>query len=381
MARPRTGWIAPRADGRYTVRTSYLDSEGKTRQIKRIADTKSEANLLLSAILREAEEAETGARQDNPQACETFDQLVRWYKRHHAVDPVYAEGHKVAGLRGKRTVLYRVRLLSEYFGNIRLALLTHSQIKAYKLARLKQKTPRGTPLKLQSVHRELATLRHMLHIAVREGWLDRNPFQQGEALIVKAHEQGRTRTVTPDEETRLLIHCADARAHLRPIVICAIDTGMRAGEIFKLRWPDVDLPKRLITVQAMNTKTLTRRQIPISARLAVELKRLWEFRRAQDERVFGIKQSISKAWKTLCDKAEVRDLQFRDLRHTFASRMAAAGLNPFAIALLMGHTTPTMTLHYTHLTPDLSAQAVKALDAGDQSRLHSAQNTRSHSRS
>lgn len=82
----------------------------------------------------------------------------------------------------------------------------------------------------------------MFNIAVRQGWLNQNPFGRGEQLVVTRRETVRNRMLTFDEEARLLAACIDARRlHLRPIIICALDTAMRQGEIFRLTWQQIIL--------------------------------------------------------------------------------------------------------------------------------------------
>lgn len=123
----------------------------------------------------------------------------------------------------------------------------------------------------------------------------RSPFGVGESLISLADERKRERILTREEERRLLEACGARtltytwrgkqvtaqdsgarREHLRAIIICALDTGMRQGEILKLCWRDVDLENRIITVAAFNTKTMRERQISMTTRLAIEFERLYE---------------------------------------------------------------------------------------------------------
>jgi integrase len=96
----------------------------------------------------------------------------------------------------------------------------------------------------------------MLNIALREGWIVRNPFLGSDTLISPADEHRRVRVLSRDEEALLLDACDENRTTLKGIIVCALDTGMRRGEIFSLRWKDVDLKNRRINIQAMNTKTL-----------------------------------------------------------------------------------------------------------------------------
>src|SRR5690242_16973646 len=109
----------------------------------------------------------------------------------------------------------------------------------------------------------------------REGWILRNPFDAGDSLISLADENKPERILTREEEVKLLAACdTPQRAHLIGILICALDTGMRQGEIFSLRWRDVDVENRLFNIQAFHTKTMKERQVAITTRLAIELERL-----------------------------------------------------------------------------------------------------------
>lgn len=371
MGRPRDGSITEK-NGVISVRLTFTNRDGKRQELRRRAENRTHAKRLLEELKEEANQILAG--QVVPSQNEMkFEYLAGWYAETQAIDPVYADGHKVAGLRGKRTVLYRLRLLQAAFGSALLSSITYDQIKAYKLNRLQQRTPRGTPLKLQSVHRELALLRHLFQLAVQRGWLARNPFHGGAPLIEKARELGRERVLSPDEETRLLMYCRDEREHLYGVVVCAIDTGMRPGEIFSLQWSDVNLPKRLIQIQATNTKTLTARAVPISERLAQILRWRWQYRESENERVFGIEKSVAKGWKTACRLAEIENLRLYDLRHTFASRLTENGVSPFIVALLLGHTTPKMSYHYTHLTSKMAEQITSSLRLSEAQRIDRAQ--------
>lgn len=370
MARPRKGTIRLNG-GKYVARYTFTDSTKQRRYRKQAFDTWTEANQWLADELYNLETCGVAPSR----ALTTFAQLVNWYAQNQAVPAVYQEGYKIAGLRDTRTTHYRLKLLKEYFGVRSLRSLTYGQIEEYKLHRLRQATPRGQSVKLATIHRELALLRHMLNLAVREGWLSSNPFTHGKPLIVKAHERGRERVLSFEEESRLLQVCVDERAHLRPIVICAIDTGFRANEIFSLCWSDVNLSLRFLQVRAMNSKTLKLRRVPISTRLMRELKALVPFDTNPEQLVFGIQRSVAKAWKTACRLAGLSDLRLNDLRHTFDSRLMEAGFNPLIVSRLMGHSSPAhradlkMTYHYTHLTETAFTGAIAALDAIEATRI------------
>lgn len=98
-------------------------------------------------------------------------------------------------------------------------------------------------------------LRRMLNVPQRKGWILRSPIAAGDSLISLADENKRERILTREEEVKLLAACeAPERAHLKPILICALDTGMRQGEIFSLRWRDVDFENGLFNIQAFHTR-------------------------------------------------------------------------------------------------------------------------------
>lgn len=348
--------------------------DGRRKNIRRVVKTRTEGYALLKRLKRDLEQGQVSARSDE---IVSFQELAEWYRRTYAVQPTYVDEHKISGLRSHRSTRYRLDILIAYFGTRSLRTFTYGQIEAYKLDRLKTRTIRGNSLTLASVNRELALLRRLFNLAVREGWIARNPFNDDEPLIQKTQEKGRARTLSLAEETRLLAVCVNERAHLRPILICALDTGLRPGpvELFSLRWSDVNLVTRTLHIQAMNTKTLKARSLPISTRLLRELKALEPYKKSETDRVFGVEQSISKAWKTACKLAGLYDLRPYDLRHTFGTRLIEAGVSEFLVAKLMGHSIPTsspslkQTFHYTHLTEETVRTVIAALDGIERERL------------
>lgn len=111
------------------------------------------------------------------------------------------------------------------------------------------------------------------------------------------------------------------RSHLRPILICALDTGMRRGEILSLRWSDVDFEERLLTIRAFNTKTMKERQVSLTTRLALELERLWDASpRVRDQLVFGFTNNVKNSFRSVRTEAGLPDIRFHDLRHYAESR-------------------------------------------------------------
>jgi integrase len=219
--------------------------------------------------------------------------------------------------------------------------------------------------RIASVNRELDKLRRMLSIALREGWIRQNPFTAGESLISIADEHKRERILTRDEERRLLAACSTSRReHLKPIVLCALDTGMRRGEILSLRWRDVDLEHGLITIQAFNTKTMRERQVSLTARLASELETLWQQSpKDQFRRVFGVLDNVKRSFESARNAAGLPDVRFHDLRHTHATRLVSAHIPLSEVGRVLGHTQPSTTFRYVNANVETARRASAALDA------------------
>jgi integrase len=172
--------------------------------------------------------------------------------------------------------IYLSRLLDE-FGGYKLTDITPGRIQQFKEDRLSQKTKRGGEYSVAAVNRELQLLRAILNFAKQEGLIiERTPFERStKPIIQKEDEIRRNRVLSLEEESRLLKVCSDpVRQQIRPIVICALDTGMRKAEILSLSWNQVDLENRVIHIHPLQTKTLRSRSVPITERLYCELQRL-----------------------------------------------------------------------------------------------------------
>lgn len=153
--------------------------------------------------------------------------------------------------------------------------------------------------------------------------------------------------------------------YLHPIVLLAINTGLRRGELFHLRWADVDLARASVTARGSKAKAGTTRHVPLND----EAKQALEDWKEQTEReglVFpgrsgGPLDNIKKAWAAVLAEAGIENFRFHDLRHTFASKLVMAGVDLNTVRELMGHSDIKMTLRYAHLAPEHKAEAVSRL--------------------
>lgn len=228
--------------------------------------------------------------------------------------------------------------------------ITREMIDKYKAKRLEKVGP-------ASVNRELACLKHMYSKAIEWGYLKANPAKGVKRL---KEPPGRLRYLRPEEVDALLKCCSE---NLRPLVITALNTGMRRGELLNLKWPQVDLENRKITV--VDAKNNESRVIPMNQTLHRELLDL--SRKVKGEYVFYSRygrpfKEIKEGFTGGLKKAKIDDFRFHDLRHTFGSHLVMQGVNLRTVQQVMGHKDIKMTMRYSHLSPEYVQEAMERLD-------------------
>ncbi|NVJ91833.1 MAG: site-specific integrase [Methylocystaceae bacterium] len=154
--------------------------------------------------------------------------------------------------------------------------------------------------------------------------------------------------------------------YLKPMVLLSLYTGMRRGEVFNLKWTDINFERHLLTVQGGGAKSGKTRHIPLNDN-ALQLLKDWQAQCNRSiELVFTNKDGqkfdhIKTSWKGVLKKAEIRDFRWHDLRHTFASWLVMESVDLNTVRELLGHSELQMTLRYAHLAPEHKAQAVGRL--------------------
>lgn len=238
-------------------------------------------------------------------------------------------------------------------------------------------------------NRDLAELKSALTRAVEWNYIAEHPLD--DVKLAKLDANGVVRFLSKDEEKRLrkALKLRDDRAregrdsnnrwraargkdllpvipagaysdHMTPLVLMAMNTGLRRGELTNLLWSDVDLEEKIVTVRAVNAKSGTTRHVPLNRELVDVLTHWRDQQDADAKRVFAV-DDPKKAWASLLDLAEVENFRFHDLRHHFASRLVMAGVDLNTVRELLGHADIKMTLRYAHLSPGHKATAVEAL--------------------
>jgi integrase len=368
---PRIGCAIRHKDSWYALVTVTDPMTKKRRYIKRKAkpDTKSAA-LELARQLAQSIGRDAARPYGSPS---TLHQLLDHFAEHYVFPAEYVDERKISGYRSHASITGYLEAIKATMRDVSLGALTYGMLRNLKLALLKQETiaskvrrskRKAEPVtrSLANVHRILATVRHALRIAERESWISRNPFEQGPPLINPKDEKGRQRICSRAEEAALLAACNDdERLHLRSILICAFDTGMRRGEILSLDWNDVDLKHSVIRVRAFNTKTMTGREVPITSRLAFELRRTAKSL-GSTGRVFSI-AGVRRSFSTAKRLAKVEGLRFHDIRHTAATRMVEGGMSLAEVGRILGHSEPRTTYRYTNANAATLERAAAILEA------------------
>jgi len=363
MAKETTGYIGKDKNGKWFARVTLTRSTGKRRNIARRAASKPEARQVLKAILRQIED--DGERVIDT-ARLTFNDLADFYAGKYLKAAEYRHERKVSGLRALDRAERALILFREYFGAKRLANISYGDIYNFRAKRLGTDTQYKRPRSIASVNRELVVLRRILNIAVRETWITRNPFNCGDSLISSADENKRERILSREEESRLLaaIKAVPKREHLAGIVKLALDCALRRGEIITLKWSDIDLDSRTVTVRAFNCKTARSRTVAMTNRVYEDLDTRWNAsRRDPDALVFGIRVTVRTSFAKACKAANVEGFHLHDCRHTAITRMIRAGIPPVEVMRISGHSTLSCLYRYANLDCDSLFRAATVLDA------------------
>lgn len=262
---------------------------------------------------------------------------------------------------------HNIRHLLEFFGNIYLREITPMKIEEFRQDRLKQvsrcRVNKNPAVQLKyiskaSVNKNVGCLRAMLNKAIEWGFLvGKNP-----AAGIKFYkvDNKRLRFLEKEDIKRLLGFC---QGHLKDLVEFAINTGMRKGEIFNLKWHDVDYASGMIHI--LITKNGEKREIPMNESIKNILFRVkkhpdspYVFASHTGKAFIDVKKSFNNALA----KAGIKDFRWHDLRHTAASHLVMGGVDLNTVREILGHKSLALTLRYAHLSCDHKKRALKALD-------------------
>jgi integrase len=271
--------------------------------------------------------------------------------------------------RTPRDDIFMLKVLRAEFGSLPLEEITYAKIKVFalKLRQIPVRQDADRLLSPATCNRKLALLRHILRMAWKEGLIEKLP-----AVDLFQEDNERDQVLTDEEFTAMYEHAAP---HLKPVLLCAWETGMRRGEILSLTWHRVNLKDDLIILESQDTKTKRRRQVPISQTLRGTLLSL---RQAQGkvadihQHVFlGVTRKpmkhIQKGFESAVERASLKDVHFHDLRRSFATRKVAEGWDRDYVKAITGHRTDKVFARYNK--PSLETLRAVVEGAANTSRV------------
>lgn len=277
----------------------------------------------------------------------------------------------------KPHALDRLKHVLPFFADYLLPDIDAAAIRRYREARYREKNA----LTAATVNRDLSVLRRVLNWGVEEGCLAMNPLGR----LHLERERRTKRTILSVREERLLL--AAAPEHLRRIIVCALDTGMRRGEILRQTWEDIDFDHRILYVTHSKTPEGESRVVPLTGRLhdlLASCKRTRGIvftyappRKANADAQGGIDgESVNPApgnpikivkttWASSLRRAAIRHVRLHDLRHTANTRLMLAGVPQEIRREILGHSSHSRDTNdrYTHVDLPAKQDAIRKLEA------------------
>ena len=240
---------------------------------------------------------------------------------------------------------YNIKILLKYLDDIMLSEVTPAKLNQFK------KTRQDEGLSAAAVNRPLALLSHAFNTAIKEWEIcNENPVSK----VKRLSEKRRLRYLSREEATALINQC---QGHLKPIVEWALTTGMRFSEITALNWSDIDHVNKFIHVRdTKDTKPgrfVKSRAIPLNKKHDTILAQTTRHISGtvfhyQGKQIKSVKTTFNKAVK----RAELKDVTFHILRHTFASWAVMDGMPLHVLKEILGHSSLDMVMRYAHLSPE-----------------------------
>ncbi len=317
----------------------YVDFTFHGRRIRQFAGlTKDQARNVLAKLRIDKLDESLGFKRPGSDEPIPFDKFSKDFLE------LYSKQNKKSWRRDEASI----KVLKHFFRGAALQEIGPEQVERFKAKRKADVSP-------ASVNRELACLKTIFAKAVEWGKIPENPVK----AVKKFKENNVKERILNGAEARKLLECA--AAGIRPVLIVALNTGMRRNEILSLKWRGVDFVKGFILIE--DSKSGKSRKVPMNAAVFETLKALPR----SSEHVFFNPETkdhikdIKTAFRAACVRAEIKGLRLHDLRHTAASKMIEAGVDLVTVSRILGHSTIQMTMRYAHPTPENMRRAVEKL--------------------
>ena len=332
-----------------TVRGTRLRVR-KRSPVQTAAGSRDYETLLRSRLMR----GEPLEDRPEPSAKTTFSEFAsEWFE-------TYVKANNKPSEQYHKSMVLRVHLLP-FFGKLELRNVTAEHVERYKAAK------RASGLAAITINLHLGMLAKCLRTAIE--W---NRVKEMPKIARLKVEQKMVSFLTPPESERLLAYARRHATEWHDIILLALRTGMRRGELLGLQWGDIDLERLKITVRHSmvmgllgSPKNGRFRIMPMSPEVREMLAARTDKRGFVFQSVTGgasTKSTLDRNLRRICGGAGMAHVHWHTFRHTFASQLAASGLPLNIVQGLMGHSDIKMTMRYAHFSPTLYDRAVDVLD-------------------
>jgi integrase len=364
--------------GRKVWAYDYRDPAGKRQTFTVGTADKVSPGDARKRVQRLGEDPAAKKRADKAEAAKASSRTLRAY-----LDGRYWDDHLKRARSGEATKK-RIKAAWAPFLDTDMAALSVEKVAAHRLRRLDAGT------KPQTLNRDRTALLALVNHAVDAKLIERNPLDDARfkpfttrtavqvsgdrrvRFLGQRDEQedirdGRGKKVGERARFNAALASPATPGYLRRLVTLALNTGMRRGEMFKLRWSEVSIERGDLRVLGDTTKSGDERVIPLNAQALAVLRELREEKAATQSLVFvnadtdGAFTTLKRSWASLVKLAQVADFTLHDCRHDFASRLVQAGVALAVVRDLLGHSSITLTERYAHLAPHQAASAVAKL--------------------
>ena len=309
------------------------------------ATTKQQAEKIENALKYKVQQIQNGVLpKENKQNKVKMLTLFNLYE-------VYSKQNN----KGYSKDIYNLNILRAYFKNAYVNDITINKLEEFKGYLLNDRH-----LSNATVNRYRAMLSKIFNLGIQNKSITVNPIIDLKKLKVK---NIKTRYLTLEEEYRLYNAVSKTYQYLKDIITCALQTGMRKGEILNLKWSNIDMEYRFI--ELLETKSGKSRRIPISD----SLYNIFNTLPVTSEYVFINPETnkpytdLKKSFRTVLKQAGIQDFRFHDLRHTFATRLAECNVDLIVIKELLGHSKIDTTMRYAHAVPKRKIEAITILNS------------------
>lgn len=381
-------WKSP--SGYLYARVFVKDDAGVVKPIYRRADNLTHAEQLGEEIKSEYEnrgQAYIDGRKMR------FAELAEWYKKEFVISPVYVDGIKIEGMRTWKTERKKIdRIIEVIGGNNLIAEIDEAIFRTYRRKRLKQ------GVSITTINRDFESIRAMMRKAKKKKWLKEVP--DFDDFIQKSLEKRRTVTITPNEESRILVeaHGLKTAPRLYSLIIALRDSGARPNELYPvndnetnyssdadtfyepIRWRDLldekGEFKDLTTLVSYKNKRREVRLAVITERMKIAFRELWNhLTKSQvipkhaahpDNLVFPY-TTFKKSWNIVREAAGLPGLRLRDLRRDWVTRLGRLGYSDKLAQRGAGHKKMQTSFEYTEFDEAAALQAKSLLDIDNKS--------------